>query len=66
MNVIDITIDPEIVLDALDKAEIIEYIGFGEVLEEIDIDQVAAFYNHSDLLDLMTIETVRQWLKENE
>jgi hypothetical protein len=51
MNEIDITIDPEIVLDSLDNADIVGYLGIDDVLDEIQESDAVAYYDHGLLLD---------------
>ncbi len=50
MKDVDITIDPEIVLDALDNDDIIEYLGIPNVLAEISAVEVVEYYGHDTLL----------------
>jgi hypothetical protein len=65
MDHIDITIDPEAVLDALDNNDIVMYLTVDEVLQEISASEAVNYYGQGDLLDQMDIATVEDWLKEN-
>jgi len=50
MDEVSIPIDPEKILDSIPNSDIVEYLGKDEVLNEITVDEVAAYYDHGDLL----------------